>query len=252
MPSVKLFMVPWPQARPKAFSTRSATREEVSTLPAATAAGGARVEQRPVFGDDLDRPVRARAGRDVGVGEHAHGKEAGAARDGQRAVEVARILGGAAAEVEDQPVAVDGRGDAQFEVAVDALQDVDRVARAVGKLAQAGARAALGVVEDRGAGVAQAVGAEPLRQLAHAGRAEAVGGQLGAQVGAPLGRLAHLPGQLLDRRVVEHARRDDDALLVERARVEGHRAGHAPADVGVVGAAGREPQQRRSRRRGPG
>ena len=33
---------------------------------------------------------------------------------------------GAAGEVEDQPVAVDGRGDAQLQVAVDALQDVGR------------------------------------------------------------------------------------------------------------------------------
>jgi hypothetical protein len=52
-----------------------------------------------------------------------------------------------------------------------------------------------------------------------------------------------LLGQLLDRRIVEHPRRDDNALLVQRARIEGHRAGHAAADVGVVCAAGREPQQ---------
>ena len=39
VPRVRLFIVPWPSARPKAASTRSATRLEVSTLPPATAAG---------------------------------------------------------------------------------------------------------------------------------------------------------------------------------------------------------------------
>ena len=36
-PSVMLFIVPWPSARPNAARTRSATRLEVSTLPPATA-----------------------------------------------------------------------------------------------------------------------------------------------------------------------------------------------------------------------
>ena len=46
-PSVRLFIVPWPSACPKARSTRSATREEVSTLPAATAAGGRALSSEP-------------------------------------------------------------------------------------------------------------------------------------------------------------------------------------------------------------
>ena len=57
-------------------------------------------------------------------------------------------------------------------------------------------------------------------------------------------RLAHLRDELLDRRVVQRAGRDHDALLRERAAVGGHRPRHAPADVGVVGAAGGEPEQR--------
>ena len=47
LPSVRLFMVPWPSARPKAASTRSATRDEVSTFPAATAAGGRALRSEP-------------------------------------------------------------------------------------------------------------------------------------------------------------------------------------------------------------
>ena len=39
LPSVTLFIVPWPSARPNAARTRSATRDEVSTFPAATVAG---------------------------------------------------------------------------------------------------------------------------------------------------------------------------------------------------------------------
>ena len=80
-------------------------------------------------------------------------------------------------------------------------------------------------------------------ELVQAGRAGAVGGQLGAEVGAPLVGLAHLRGELLDRGVVEHARLDHDALLVQRLGVGGHRAGDRPADVGVVGAAGGEAEQ---------
>ena len=129
MPSVRLFIVPCPSARPKAPSTRSATREEVSTLPAATAAPGARVEQRALGRAHLDRPVGAGGRRDVGVGQHAHGEQAGRARDGERAVEVAVVLGRAAGEVEHQPLAVDGRAQAQHEVALAAPRARPRRAR---------------------------------------------------------------------------------------------------------------------------
>ena len=39
--------MPWPSARPNAASTRSATREEVSTLPATTAAGRRALSRLP-------------------------------------------------------------------------------------------------------------------------------------------------------------------------------------------------------------
>ncbi len=44
---MRLFIVPWPSARPKAARTRSATRLEVSTFPATTAAGGRALSSEP-------------------------------------------------------------------------------------------------------------------------------------------------------------------------------------------------------------
>ena len=120
-------MVPWPSARPKAPSTRSATRDDVSTLPPATAAGERALSSEPSGAMTVDRAVRAGAGRDVGVGEHAHGEQARARRDRQRAVEVALVLRGRAGEVERQRVAVDGGGHAQLEVALGRLEQVDAV-----------------------------------------------------------------------------------------------------------------------------
>ena len=101
-------------------------------------------------------------------------------------------------------------------------------------------------------------------ELGQALRAGAVGGELGAQVGTALGRLAHARHELLDRPLVERPRGDHDALLLERAAVGGHRArargrprrrdargwrrsraarlavedGRDDGDVGQVGAAG--------------
>ena len=74
-------------------------------------------------------------------------------------------------------------------------------------------------------------------------RARAVGGELGAQVGPALVRLAHARDELLDRPLVQRAWCDHHALLLQAAAVGRHRAGHAPADVGVVGAAGGEADQ---------
>ena len=72
------------------------------------------------------------------------------------------------------------------------------------------------------------------------GRAGPVRGELRAQVGAPLGGIAHLRGQLVQELVVDTRRRDHDALLVERRRVGRHAARRAAADVGVVRAVGGE------------
>ena len=67
----------------------------------------------------------------------------------------------------------------------------------------AGARAALGVVEHLVDRLARSARAAAVGELGQPPRAGAVGGELGAQVGAALGGLAHLGGQLVDRGVVE-------------------------------------------------
>ncbi len=74
-------------------------------------------------------------------------------------------------------------------------------------------------------------------------RAGSVRRELRAQVGTPLRRIAHPARQLREQVVVESRRRDHDALLVERARVGGHAARRAAADVGVVRAVRREADQ---------
>src|SRR4051812_29875624 len=89
------------------------------------------VEQRALGRPDLDRAVGAGGGRDVGVRQDADGEVAGRARHGERAVEVAAVLSGAAAEVEDESVAVHRGRQPQLEVALARLEHVGRVVRAV-------------------------------------------------------------------------------------------------------------------------
>ena len=69
--------------------TRSATRLEVSTLPAATAAGARALSTQPsgaTISTGRWAPGRRRR---LGIGEHAHGEEAADLVTGERAVEVA-------------------------------------------------------------------------------------------------------------------------------------------------------------------
>ncbi len=77
---------------------------------------------------------------------------------------------------------------------------------AVGERGDAGARAPLGVVEHGVGRFAQALAPEAFGKRREACAADAVGRKLRAQVGAPLGRLAHLRDELVDRDVIEHAR----------------------------------------------
>ncbi len=157
------------------------------------------------------------------------------------------MLGGAAGEVEQQPISGEDRAQAQLEVALGRLEHVRGANGPIGQRCKAGAGAALGVVEHRVGGLAQAVCAEAAGQLGKALRADAVGGELGAQVGSALGRLAHARHELLDRPLVKGAGGDHDALLLKRAAVGGHRPGHASPDVGVVRAAGGEAEELRAR-----
>ena len=161
---------------------------------------GARVEQRSLGGAHLDRAVRAGGRRDVRVGEHAHREQARRARDRERAVEVARVLLGAAGEVQQQPLAVDRRrAGAARRSPSGASSTSSRVQLAVRQRRQAGAGATLGVVEHGVGRLAQALGSDAAGQLAQALGAGAVGGELGAQVGPALPRLAHARDELLER-----------------------------------------------------
>src|SRR3954454_12245381 len=76
-------------------------------VPRHDGGGRASVQQGPRLRDHADRAVRAGARGDVRIGEHPHREEARAARDGQRAVEIAAVLRGAAAEVQRQLVALE-------------------------------------------------------------------------------------------------------------------------------------------------
>src|SRR5271155_5711047 len=85
---------------------------------------GARVQQAALRGAHLHRAVGAGRGRDIRVGEDAHGEQAGRAGDRERAVEIAVMLGRAAGEVERQLLAREGRVQAQLDVPSGRLQYV--------------------------------------------------------------------------------------------------------------------------------
>ena len=93
-------------------------------------------------------------------------------------------------------VALDRRRDPQADVALLAprvvLEHVLGLVGAVGKLGERGPGAALRVVEDLRHPGAQQVDAVALGELEQAPLADQVGGSLGAQVGKPLARVAHL------------------------------------------------------------
>jgi len=156
-------------------------------LPAATAAGGRALSRLPSGRDHGQRAVGALAGRHVRVGQHAQGEVAGGQRHGQRAVEVALVLGGGAREVERELVALHARLEAQLHVSLDRLEHVGGAAGPVLELGDAGARAALGVVERLLQAGAELVQAEALDQRLHPLRAGAPGRELGAQVRLALG-----------------------------------------------------------------
>ena len=85
---------------------------------------------------------------------------------------------------------------------------------------------------------------EPARDVVDAGCGEAVCGELRAQVGDSLSRLAHCRDELREKRRVQPplgsqaSGRDDDSLLLERGRVGGHASGSPSADVRMMSAVG--------------
>ena len=86
LPKVKLFIVPWLGAsRPVAANKASVTTWLVSTLPATTAAGIARVEHRAFGNDQRDRPQAAVVHRDRVVDQGPHDIERGGAARSNKA-----------------------------------------------------------------------------------------------------------------------------------------------------------------------
>ena len=153
------------------------------------------------------------------------------------------MLGCAAVEVQQQALAVDARAQAQLEVAVGALEHVARAARPVRERRQAGTRAALGVVQHCVGGAAQPTRPQAAGELDHPAGAAAVGGELGEQVRAALGGLAHARHELVEGALVQRLGRDHDPLFAQRATVGRHRPGRRAAHVGVVRAACRKADQ---------
>src|SRR4249919_1856945 len=205
--------------------------------------GRMRVEQRSLGGSDGHRAPGAGRRRRVRVADDADGVEAGRLGHRERAVEVAGDLIRAAREVEIQRVPPNGGADTQRNVAIAALEDVLCRALAVGHLRERGPRAPLRVVEDLAGRGPEQLPAMPLGELPQPAVAGQVRCPLRPQVGQPLLRVPHPPGQLTEDRVVRARRGNDHALLVQRHRERRHAARRRAADVGVMGAAGGEADQ---------
>ena len=138
-----MFIVPWPWAGAgvapaSAARTRSATRLEVSTLPAATAAGGARVEQRSpaARATSTGRCAPADGGASGSVSTRT-AKNAADLVTASGQLRLPSTCVGAAGEVEPQRVAGDRRRHPQLDVGVavrPALEHVGGLVVAVGEL----------------------------------------------------------------------------------------------------------------------
>ena len=237
--------MPWPSARPNAASTRSATRDEVSTLPAGHRGRRPRVEQRALGRHDGERPVGARAGRHVGVGQHAQREVAGGQRHGERAVEVAVVLRRRAREVELDLVALD-RG---AQLAAPGRRRRPRARRAPRGSRPPARRSGRGC----GARRSRASRACPARTVSRPKRSiSAATRSPPARPAASCARrsasrwrgLRMRPASVVRApRRVSARRRDHHALVVERARDRGHAARLLGAHVGVVRAARGEADQ---------
>ena len=136
-----MFIVPWPcagtgTAWPNAAKTTSTIRDEVSTLPAATAAGAPGVHERPLGGADGDRREGTARGGQVRRGQAAHDEVARRARDRERAVEVAVVLRRGAGEVDLDLLARDRDGGADRRARLPRLEHVLGLAAAVGEAAR--------------------------------------------------------------------------------------------------------------------
>ena len=106
-----------------------------------------------------------------------------------------------------------------------------------------------GAVEQHVAGGDIGVAAEAVAEFAHAGRGRPAAGDQRHQVGAVHVRRARVVEHDVEHALVEHAllidahRRDPEAFLPDRPRVERHRARHLAADIDHVAEDRREAHQ---------
>jgi hypothetical protein len=201
------------------------------------------VDERAFRRANRDRRERAAGGRQVGARQAADDEVARRARDRERAVQVAFVLGGSAGEVDLDVVAGDRDRRADRQLAVFALEHVLGLEAPVGKLGDRRADEPLGIRVELVHGGTDAVGPVAVAELVDPPAADRLGRKLRAEVAAALVGIPHLGDECLERRLVEPRGRDDDALVCERPRGGGHAAGLRPADVGVVGARDREAQR---------
>ncbi len=102
------------------------------------------------------------------------------------------------------------------------------------------ARQALGVIHGRRHQRHDIIGAVACHQICHAARGDLAGGELAADVAEHAPRHAHVAVDHAEQRgvglaaLVQLQRRNAQALGVDLGAVGGIRAGHAPADIGVV------------------
>ena len=129
-----------------------------------------------------------------GVGEQAHDEEAGRAGDGERAVEIALVLGGGPVEVDLDDVTGDGHGNADLQVAVDGLDHVRRLVAPVGEGRNTGAHAALRVGVQFGHGGLDARPAAPSTSSAIRWSASRCAASCAPEVAATLVGVARVGG----------------------------------------------------------
>ncbi len=227
--------------------TRSATRLDVSTLPAATAAGKRAFSTQPSGAwTSIGRWAPAEGGASGSVSTRTAKNAADfVTASGQlRLPSTWSALPEKSSRSESPSIVARTRSSTSRSGPKASSSSTSLASYvAVGELGEPGAGAALAVGEDLLHPLAQLVQAVPAGELEQAPLADQVRRALRAQVGEPLRRVPHAPGELGELRLADQGRRDHDALLLERARVGRHPRGGRAADVGVVGAAGGEPQQ---------
>ena len=153
--------------------------------------GRPRIHEATFGSADAHRSERAAGRRQVRVDECADHEVAGGARDGERAVEVAVLLGRRAREVDGDRLTGHRDGCANLDVAFGGLEHVRCLVRSVGQHGDAGAHATFGIDEELVHRRRNRIPPASRAELGNALLRETVRRQLRAEIAAPLSRVAH-------------------------------------------------------------